>query len=58
MGSNLLQSVIGKTRQNLSISAQLKAIREYVAQNNYHVAREFVDELRVAGQKLVLPSKK
>jgi len=29
---------------DLSISAQLKALREYAARNSYHVVREFVDE--------------
>ena len=33
-----------KQDTDLSISAQLKAIREYAARNNYHVVREFVDE--------------
>ena len=29
---------------DLSISAQLKALREYATRNNYHIVREFVDE--------------
>ncbi len=29
---------------DLSISAQLKAIREYAAKNNYQIVREFIDE--------------
>jgi site-specific DNA recombinase len=33
-----------KQDTDLSLSAQLKALRECAAKNNYHVAREFVDE--------------
>jgi site-specific DNA recombinase len=33
-----------KQDTDLSISAQLKALREYATRNNYHVVREFVDE--------------
>ena len=33
-----------KQDTDLSISAQLKALREYAARNNYHIVREFVDE--------------
>ncbi len=33
-----------KQDTDLSISAQLKALREYAARNGYHVVREFVDE--------------
>src|SRR4030042_2589227 len=33
-----------KQDTDLSISAQLKALREYVTRNGYHVVREFVDE--------------
>ena len=33
-----------KQDTDLSISAQLKALREYAAKNGYHVIREFVDE--------------
>ncbi len=31
---------------DLSISAQLKALREYAARNNHEVVREFVDEVK------------
>ena len=33
-----------KQDTDLSITAQLKALREYAARNGYHVVREFVDE--------------
>ncbi|MDP2917686.1 MAG: recombinase family protein [Dehalococcoidia bacterium] len=33
-----------KQDTDLSISAQLKALREYATRNGYHVVREFVDE--------------
>jgi len=33
-----------KQDTDLSIAAQLKALREYAARNSYHVVREFVDE--------------
>ena len=29
---------------NLLIAAQLKALREYAREHNYHIAAEFVDE--------------
>jgi site-specific DNA recombinase len=31
---------------DLSISAQLKALREYAARNNYEIVREFIDEVK------------
>ena len=33
-----------KQDTDLSISAQLRALKEYAAKNNYHIVREFVDE--------------
>lgn len=40
---------------DLSISAQLKALREYAARNRYHVVREFVDEAE-SGRSIDRPS--
>ncbi len=41
-----LYARVSSDRQNvdLSVSAQLKALREYAARNGYSVAREYVDE--------------
>ena len=33
-----------KQDTDLSISAQLRALREYAARNGYEIVREFVDE--------------
>ena len=42
-----LYTRVSSDRQDvdLSISAQMKALREYAARNNYTVVREFVDEV-------------
>ena len=39
-----LYARVSSDRQDLSISAQLRALRDYAAKNSYIVAREYVDE--------------
>ncbi|MCL0036692.1 recombinase family protein, partial [Dehalococcoidia bacterium] len=44
-----------KQDTDLSISAQLRALREYAARNRYHVVREFIDEAE-AGRTTARPA--
>ena len=43
---------------DLSISAQLRSLREYAAKNDYEVIKEFIDEAERVRQHRALPFEK
>ena len=56
-----LYARVSSDRQDvdLSVAAQLRALRDYAEKNGYHVAREYVDEAesgRIADWRLYLHS--